>query len=88
MTRQKNEQNEAIKTAAKQREAEMQPTPEVHESFEAMQNRSENPVAKSGTTEAGPIVNDPMRQRYEAAEAQKEKDIKEYVKQSDGKPKV
>ena len=84
----KTEQNDAIKTAAAQREAEMQPTPEVHESFEAMQRRRENPVERDGTTEAGPIVNDPMRQRYEAAEAQKEKDIKEYLKQSDGKPKI
>ena len=88
MTRHKNEQNDAIKAAAKQREAEMQPTPEVRESFEAMQRRSQNPVERDGTTEGSPIVNDPMRQRYEAAEAQKEKDIKEYVKQSDGKPKV
>lgn len=87
MTRHKNEDN-AVTNAAKLREAEMQPTPVVHESFDAMQARNENPVAKNGTTEAGPIVNDPMRQRYEAMEAQKEKDIKEYVKQSDGKAKI
>lgn len=88
MTRHKNEQNSAIKDAAKEREAEMQPTPEVHEAFDAMQDRTDNPVARDGTTEATPVVNDPIRQRYEAAEAQKEKDLKEYVKQSDGEPKV
>ena len=84
----KTEPNKAVKDAAKEREAEMRPTPEVHEAFDAMQDRTDNPVARDGTTEAAPVVNDPIRQRYEAAEAQKERDIKEYVRQSDGKPKV
>lgn len=93
MSRHKNEQNDAVSNSAKQREAEMQPTPEVHTSFEAMQERTQkpDPVKTEGTTEipnSGTVTNDPMRQRYEAAEAQKEKDIKEYLKQSDGRPKV
>jgi len=90
----KTEQNNAFKTAAAQRTAEMQPTPVVRESFEAMQARAQkpDPVKTEGTTEVPnsgvAAFNDPMRQRFEAMEAQKEKDIKEYVKQSDGKPKV
>lgn len=76
---------------AKQRETEMKPTARQVESFD---HRRQNPVATDGTTEVpfGDAVitepNDSIRQRYEAAERQKEKDIAELVKQSDGKPKV
>lgn len=91
MSRHKNVDS-TIETAAKQREAEMKPTPEVHQSFEAMQRRATNPVETDGTTE-GPnsgitASNDPMRERFEAAERQKDADNKRYLKEHDGKPKV
>lgn len=92
MTRGKdNPQNNAIKEAARQREAEMKPTPVIRESFEDMQKRATDPVKTEGTTEVSSNespANDVMRQRFEALERQKDKDIKEYEKQSDGKPKV
>lgn len=91
MSRHKNVDS-AIETAAKQREAEMKPTPEVHQSFEAMQRRATNPVETDGTTEVPnsgiTAPNDPMRERFEAAERQKDADNKRYLKEHDGKPKV
>lgn len=82
--------NNPVNEAAKQREAEMQPTPVVRESFESMQKRAD-PVKTEGTTEvthSSVAPTDTMKQRYDALEAKKEKDIAEYVKQSDGKPKI
>lgn len=88
MSRQKNEQSDTIKEAAKQREAEMKPTPVVTQSFDAMQN---DPVKTQGTTEAGEYTSDVdrvNRERYEAMERQKEEDIKKLKKDSDNKPKI
>jgi len=80
----------AIEAAAKQREEEMTPTPVVHENFNDMQRR--NPVETEGTTEVPnsgiTAPNDPMRERFEAAERQKDADNKRYLKEHDGKPKV
>lgn len=89
MSRQKNtQQDDAIAEAAKQREAEMKPTPVVTQSFDAMQN---DPVKTQGTTEAGEYSSDVdrvNRERYEAMERQKEEDIKKLKKDSDNKPKI
>lgn len=76
----------AIEAAAKQREEEMTPTPVVHENFNDMQRR--NPVETDGTTEVPNTPNDPMRDRYDALERQKDVDNKRYLKEHDGKPKV
>lgn len=84
-------QNNEVTNAAKEREAEMQPTPVVRESFDSMQRRVD-PVKTEGTTEVpangvtAPV--DAMQQRFQAAEEQKEKDIATLNEQSDGKPKV
>lgn len=57
-------------------------------------DRSPDPVKTEGTTEI-PVLDpvagmpeDPMRQRFEESEKQKEKDIKKLEKESDGEPKV
>ncbi len=95
MTRHKDTASDQVKAQAEQREKEMEPTPVVRPSFVSMRN----PVETEGTTEVSrkkgdapaefqSSVDAEYRARYEAAEEQKEKDIKELKKQSDGKPKV
>lgn len=85
MSRHKNA-DPAIEAAAKQREEEMTPTPVVHESFEAMQERTE--ADRKGTNEDPSITNDPTRARFEAMERQKDADNKRYLKDHDGRAKV
>jgi len=85
MSRHKNA-DPAIEAAAKQREEEMTPTPVVHESFEAMQERTE--ADRKGTNEDPSITNDPTRARFESMEKAKDEQNKLYLKQHDGKAKV
>lgn len=65
--------------------------PRQVQAFESRAKAS-NPVATEGTTEVSPSAitqpNDSIQQRYEAYERQKEKDIAQLLKESDGKPKV
>lgn len=85
MSRQKNEQNDAIKQAAKEREAEMQPTPVVNTAFDAMQED-----ARKGKTSEDPVSQQERiyRDRADALEKKKDEDIKQAKKDSDGKPKA
>lgn len=92
-------QNDAVKQAAKEREAEIKPTPVLRESFDNMQKRVQNDTDRNGTSETRKgkedktpefqsSVDAEFRARYDASEKQKEEDIKQLKKDSDGKPKI